>query len=185
MVGEPPLFVDPRRWGSLIGLIGGLVFIGSYSPTLGLAFSIIAWVIGLALVLTALAAHYMWPVALGPMERPRAAALATYGGCVVGELVLIALGSRALTATGHGDLRPALIAVAVGVHFIPFAWAFGERMFYWLGGFVAVLGAIGLIAGFAGAAHAAEAMAVAAGLVMLLLITLYARGKFVDHPSVT
>ena len=66
--------------------------------------------------------------------------MATYGACVVGELALINLGSRALTAVGHGDLRPALIAAVAGLHFIPFAWAFGERTFYWLGGLVATLG---------------------------------------------
>ncbi len=182
-VGEPPLLVDPRRWGSLIGLAGGLLFIGSYSPALGGTVSIAAWVAGIALVLAALAAHYVWPTALGPMKRPGTVALATYVATVIGELVLIGLGSRALTAAGHGDLRPALIATVVGVHFIPFAWAFGERMFYWLGAFVAVLGAIGLVAGIAGAAHAAETMAVTAGLVMLVLITRYARGKFAGRPS--
>ena len=47
-VGEPPPWVDPRRWGSLIGLVGGLVFIGSYSPVLGAAVSTVAWVAGVA-----------------------------------------------------------------------------------------------------------------------------------------
>ena len=36
-VGEPPLAVDPRRCGSLINLIGGLVFIGSNSSAFGAA----------------------------------------------------------------------------------------------------------------------------------------------------
>jgi len=156
-VGEPPLWADPRRGGSLIGLAGGLVFIGAYSAALGHAVSIAAWVAGLALVITALTAHYIRPAPLGPLTRPRPWALATYGACVIGELAVINLGSRALTALGHDDLRPALIAGVVGLHFIPFAWAFGERMFYWLSGFVATLGAVGLAAGFIGVSHAAEA----------------------------
>lgn len=177
-VGEPPLLVDPRRWGALIGLIGGVVFIGSYTSVLGTAVSTFAWVAGLVLVLAALSALYVWPVSLGPLVRPSPLALATYGACVAGELVLINLGSRALTAAGDGDLRPALIAAVVGLHFIPFAWAFGERMFFWLGGLVSVLGLAGLVTGAMGVAHAAETLAVLAGLVMLVIITLYARGRF-------
>lgn len=175
--------VDPRRWGSLIGLIGGLVFIASYSSVLGAAVSTVAWVAGVALVLAALFAHYVRPVSLGPLTRPRPLALLTYGACIVGELALIALGSRALTAVGHADLRPGLIAAVVGLHFIPFAWAFGERMFFWLGGLLLVLGAAGLVAGAMGVAHAAEALAVVAGLAMLVIITLYAMGRFVPRLS--
>ncbi len=181
-VGEPPPFVDPRRWGSLIGLIGGLVFIGSYSSVLGVAVSTVAWTAGVVLVLAALSAHFVWPVALGPMARPSGFALATYGACVAGELAIINLGSRALTAAGAGELRPALIAAVVGLHFIPFAWAFKERMFFWLGGLVCGLGVTGLLAGAVGVAHAAEALAVLSGLVMLVVITMYARGRFAPAP---
>ncbi len=177
-VGEPPLAVDPRRWGSLIGLIGALVFIGSYSSPLGAAVSTTAWTAGVVLVLAALSAHYVWPVALGPMARPSRLAFATYVACVAAELALITLGSRALTTAGDGELRPALIAAVVGLHFIPFAWAFHERMFFWLGGLVCGLGATGLLAGALGVAHAAEALAVLSGLVMLIVITAYARGRF-------
>ncbi len=177
-VGEPPVLADPRRWGSLIGLIGGLVFIGSYSSVLGAALSTVAWAAGVVLVLAALSAHYVWPVALGPMARPSRFALATYVACVAGEVALISLGSRALTAACDGELRPALIAAVVGLHFIPFAWAFNERMFFWLGGLVCGLGATGLLAGALGVAHAAEALAVLSGLVMLIVITVYARGRF-------
>jgi len=48
----------------LIGLIGGLVFIGSYSFVLGAAVSAVAWMVGVVLVLAALFAHYVRPVAL-------------------------------------------------------------------------------------------------------------------------
>jgi hypothetical protein len=162
----------------VIGLVGGMTFIGSYSPVLGLVISTMAWVAGLALVSVALFAHYVRPVPLGPLPRPRPLALTTYLGCVLGELTLIALGSRALTAAGHNDLRPALIAAVVGLHFIPFAWAFHERMFFYLGVALALIGAAGLLAGALGVLHAAEALAVVAGLVMLATISLYALGRF-------
>lgn len=183
-MGEPPPLVDPRRWGSLIGLIGGLVFIGSYSAVLGPAVSAAAWVVGVVLVVGALFAHYVRPVGLGPLVRPRLFALTVYGACVGGELALIALGSRALTAQSHADLRPALIVAVVGLHFIPFAWAFGESMFYWLGGLLLVLGGVGLVVGASGVAHAAEALAVAGGLAMLVVIALYAMGRFAPRRSI-
>lgn len=182
-VGEPPLWADPRRSGSLIGLAGGLVFIVSYSAGFGRVVSIGGRVIGLMLVASALMAHYLQPVSLGPLTRPRSAALATYGVCVIGELAAINLGSRALSATGHDALRPALIAAVVGLHFIPFAWAFGERMFYWLGALVATLGIVGLAAGFIGVHHAADAAAGTAGAVMLIIINMYARGRFAPPPA--
>lgn len=181
-VGEPPPPVDPRRWGSLIGVVGGLVFIGSYSLALGTAASVSAWTVGILLALAAVFAHYVRPVALGPLTRPSPVALAIYGACVVGELVLIKLGTRLLTSSGNGDLRPALIAAVVGLHFLPFAWAFNESMFFWLGGLVLALGAAGLTGGAAGVTHAAEAGAVLAGLALLIVITLYARGRFAPRP---
>ena len=183
-VGEPPPWVDPRRWGSLIGLAGGMWFIAGYSSSLGPVVSIAALTAGLALVGAALFGHYVRPVALGPLARPGLVALLTYSACVVGELVLISLGTRALTVSGHADLRPALIAAVVGLHFIPFAWAFGERMFYSLGSLVAALGAVGLLAGVMGVPRAADAMAVTAGLVMQVIILFYARGRFASRPSV-
>ncbi len=181
--GEPPPWADPRRWGSLIGLAGGLVFIVSYSATFGHVARIASWAAGFALVAAALTAHYIRPVSLGPLTRPSPAALASYGACVIGELAAINLGSRALIAAGHDELRPALIAMVVGLHFIPFAWAFSERMFYWLGGFVATLGAAGLVAGFLRTPQAANVAAVVAGLVMLVIITVYARGRFAPPPA--
>lgn len=181
-VGEPPLWADPRRWGSLLGLAGGLLFIGSYSAAFGHVVRVAGWTVGVALAAAALTAQYLRPVSLGPLTRPTPAALAIYGGCVVGELAAINLGSRVLIAGGHDELRPALIAAVVGLHFIPFAWAF-ERMFYWLGGLVAILGTLGLVVGLMRTPHAAEAAAVAAGLVMLIVINLYARGRFAPRPA--
>lgn len=177
-VGEPPLVVDPRRWGSLIGLLGAMVFISSYSSTPGPGAQTIAWVVGLAGLISALFFLYVRPVPLGLLIRPRPLAMATYFACVLGELALIAVGSRVLSDANLSELRPALVAAVVGVHFVPFAWAFHERMFLYLGGAVAAIGAVGLMAGALGVTHAADAAAVVAGVAMLAIITLYARGRF-------
>jgi len=72
-------------------------FIAGYSSSLGPVVSIAALIAGLGLVGAALFAHYVRPVALGPLARPGVVALLTYGACVVGELVLISLGSQGLT----------------------------------------------------------------------------------------
>lgn len=155
-----------------------MTFIAVYSSVLGSVLSAVAYVAGLVGVTAALFAHYIRPVRLGPLARPRPLALAIYGGCVLGELALIAVGTRILASTGHGELRPALIAAVVGLHFLPFAWAFRERLFLYLGGAVTVIGTAGLIAGALGVVHAADAMAVVAGLVMVAIITLHAQGRF-------
>ncbi len=155
-----------------------MVFIAGYSPALDSVVSFAACALGLALFAASLFAHYVRPVCLGILERPRPAALAIYAACVVAELAAINIGSRALVSADLTELRPALIATVVGLHFIPFAWAFGERMFYWLGGSVAALGATGLVLGFMGATHSPEVAAVAAGLTMQIIILLYARGQF-------
>jgi hypothetical protein len=181
-VGEPPVLVDPRRIGSLVGLVGGMVFVGSYSAALGPVVSAVAWAAGLVGVAGALIAHYVRPVPLGPLPRLSPVGMLIYLACVAGELALIAAGSRALLSADRGELQPALIATVVGLHFIPFALAFRERMFYLLGGAVAAVGAAGLLVGAIGVSRAADAAAVLAGLVMIALIRLYARGRFAPAP---
>lgn len=176
--GEPPVLVDPRRWGALIGVVGGLVFVFGYGPPLGLAVHVTAATVGVVLALVALVFLYVRTSALGAFREPRRTALLIYGGCVLGELAVIAVGSRLLANLGRADLRPALIAGVVGLHFLPFAWAFGERMFYRLGLGLLVLGSAGLVVGWAGVLHAAETAAVLSGVVMLALVVLYARGRY-------
>lgn len=177
-VGEPPVLVDPRRWGALIGVAGGLVFVFGYAAPLGRAAYATTGTAAVGLALVVLWSLYVRPTSLGELREPSRTALLVYGCCVVGELAAIAIGTRLLTSLGHPDLRPALIAGVVGAHFVPFAWAFGERMFRLLGLALVVLGALGLVAGYVGVTHAAEAAAVLAGLVMLALLVLYGRGRF-------
>lgn len=177
------MLVDPRRGGALIGVVGGLVFVFSYAPPLGRAVFLASSLVGVALALSALLLLYVRPTSLGSFRQPTRTALLVYGCCVVGELVAIAVGSRLLLNLGHAELRPALIAAVVGVHFLPFAWAFGERMFYRLGLVLVVLGCAGLVAGWAGLPLAAGAAAVLSGLAMLALLVQYGRGRFARRPS--
>jgi hypothetical protein len=169
----PPRFADPRRLGAVVGLTGAVVFAFSYSPAEPVA--LVARVLVAATVAAALWFLFVRPRPLGPFAPPRPARLAVYGACVVAEFALIAVGSRALESAGRGELRPALIALVVGLHFLPFAWAFSERMFALLGGALVVLGGLGLLLGSGAAAVLA---AVASGVAMALLLLAYALGAF-------
>lgn len=181
--GEPPVWADPRRWGGLIGVAGGLVFLAAYAPALGAVVSAILGTVGVVLALTVLMCHYVRPVSLGPLVRPQPAAFATYVGCVAAEVLAIGVGSEGLADAGQEHLRPALIVCVVGLHFLPLAWAFRERMFLWLGALVAALGAAELSAGRAGVDRAAEVAAAAAGLTLLVMSLMYARGLFRRSPG--
>jgi hypothetical protein len=166
----PPRFADPRRTGALIGLAGAAVFVFSYTPAGPLPL-LVRWGV-VAVIAAALWFLFVRPRSLGPFVPPSRVGIAVYLACVAGELALIAVGTRLLESAGAGELRPALIALVVGLHFLPFSWAFHERMFALLGGLLVLLGALGLLTG------AAEALAVASGAVMALLLLAYSLGAF-------
>ena len=174
----PPRFADPRRIGALVGLVGAIVFVWSSSPELGPTVSTTVRVAVVVLVVAALVLLLVLPRWLGRFEVPSGAAIGVYVACVVGELVLIRVGSAALGDHGHASARPALIAAVVGLHFVPFAWAFRERMFSWLGGALLLLGVAGLGGELAGLEDSAPWAAVSSGLVMAALVTAYAAGVF-------
>lgn len=175
---EPPRFADPRRIGALVGLAGSLLFVFSYSPDLTGRVTTISRVVVVVLVAAALVLLFAFPRWLGRFLVPTTTAMVVYVACVVGELLVIRLGSLALTDNGHEEARPALIAAVVGLHFLPFAWAFRERMFYWLGTALMALGLAGLGAELAEFETSAPLAAVLSGLVMAGLISLYAAGLF-------
>ncbi len=167
---------DPRVWGTTIGAAGGTVFVMVNRAELGDPWTTVA-----ALVWLVAFAAYLWFVLVAPrwFEAPapigRYAGL-VYVGSVVGMLVLIRLGSALLDEAGRGELRPALIVVAVGLHFLPFAAAFATPMFTRLGAVMAGIGAVGLGVGWVYADAAASA-AVVAGIVMIAVITADAFGS--------
>ena len=166
--------VLPLLVGSTVGAAGGSTFVLANASALDTPWpgpALVAWSV---LALGWLAATFLRRhEPAGP--PPRRHALVVYAVSVVAMLVLIRIATTALDALGAEHLRPAAIAVAVGLHFLPFAWAFpaASRLFGVLGVVVATLGGAGLLLGLLGAPTAGAAAAVLAGLAMLALITLH------------
>ncbi|MFP7833628.1 hypothetical protein [Marisediminicola sp. LYQ134] len=171
----PPPFADPRRIGALVGLVGACVFVFSYTAGFTDALSAAARIVVVVASVATLWFLFGSPRDLGRFVPARRWQIGVYLLAVVIEFVLIAVGSRWLGSIGAADLRPALIALAVGLHFIPFAWAFAERMFFVLGATLVALGAVGLLVGTATGALVA---AVTSGVVMALDVLAYSLGMF-------
>ncbi|WP_150307749.1 hypothetical protein [Planctomonas psychrotolerans] len=171
----PPPFADPRRIGTVVGLIGAVVFVFSYTTGFSDPLVVAVRLLCIACVSATLWFLFAAPRFLGPFLAPRAWQIGTYVACVVIEFVVIAAGGRWLEEAGNVELRPALIGFAVGLHFVPFAWAFKERMFYTLGGTLMALGAGGLLVGTGTSALVA---AVGCGVAMSVLLLAYTLGAF-------
>jgi hypothetical protein len=158
-------------WGSLIGVAGATVFVFSYRnglPAPWPMIALVAWLAGIA--------AYAWTALAVPRALPALEAIGRRAGViylasVAAMLVVIRVGTIVLDSQQLAGLRPALIVLAVGLHFLPFAGAFRTPMFTTLGLSIAGLGAAGLLLGWLWARPAASAAAVLAGLVMLTMLT--------------
>ncbi len=179
--GTPPRFVDPRRTGTLIGLVGACVFVFSYTPASADVPAVGSRILVIAAVSATLWFLFVAPRFLGPFVPPRGWHVGVYLLCVVMELALIAAGGRLLESIGRPELRPALIALVVGLHFLPFAWAFRERMFYTLGGVIIVIGGLGLLVATSTSALGA---AVGSGLAMSFILLAYSLGLFAPRRTI-
>lgn len=163
--------MHPYRLGSVIGLIGASVFVLANRGNLPGAWQTIA-LVGYVAAL----AFYLWAVwlrptsALPPGQEPAPRAGLVYLGSVAGMLLLFFLGRLALVQADREELMPALIALGVGLHFVPFASAFREPVFAVLGWLLSIIGAVGLVAGWLGQQDAAPLAAVNAGILMLVVM---------------
>ena len=156
--------------GSVIGLVGGTVFVLVNRGELPQAWSTAALVAWVVLLLGAAWAVFVRRGGARQTSAPHRRAGLVYGLSVLGMLAFFVAGSAVLRAADVPELGPALIALGVGLHFIPFARAFGVPFFTGLGGAVSVVGGLGLALGLVGAPVAAPAAAVLAGLLMVALI---------------
>ncbi|WP_417215368.1 hypothetical protein [Arthrobacter sp.] len=161
----------PALIGAVIGGIGGTVFVAANAPALPAPWTGIAWVAGAVAL-----AVWCWTVLLArrvmpDLPRPGRSAGWVYLAGIAGMFLIMFAGSRLLAALDREPVQPAVIVVAVGVHFLPYARAFGAPVFARLGAALAVVGVLGLAGGLLVTPVAASASAVVAGLVLLLGIS--------------
>ncbi len=174
---------DPRVRGTIVGAIGATVFVMANRVELPGAWptvAVVVWAVALA--------AYLWrvfinPRTFGPMAAVGRRASLTSLASVLGMLVMIRLGSAYLESVERPGLQPAVIVVAVGLHFLPFAAAFHTPMFTRLGTLMALIGTTGLLLGWLADPRWAPAAAVLTGIVMLVVIALDAVARVRPDPS--
>lgn len=163
--------LHPRVLGTTIGLSGATTFVlvnrdGLPEPVSGLALA--AWVLLLGAAL--------WALLLHPRPMPAATGLHPHAGriylaSVAGMLLAIQGGVALFRVLDVTYLQPALVVAAVGLHFVPFARAFGAGVFARLGWTLTAVGVVGVAAGALTGPVAVAAAATGAGLVMLTFLT--------------
>lgn len=165
-----------RAIGSTVGLVGGTVFVLANRAQLPAPLPTVALVAWAPLLVLAIWAVYLrrprGRARGGAMDvtRPHRRAGLIYLLACAAMFAVIAAGRAVLEPAGFAQALPALVAAAVGLHFIPFATAFGVRFFTLLGLTLAAIGSIGLLLGLTWSITAAPAAAVLAGATMIALI---------------
>lgn len=163
--------LHPQVLGAAVGAAGATTFVHVNASVLpgpwpGLAVG--AW--GLALV------AWVWAVLLRPRRLrdvgpPSPGAGLVYCASVLGMLAAFAGGRAVLAALDRLELMPAVVVLAVGLHFLPFATAFGARVFAVLGWGVAALGLTGLgLGAVLGGPVPAAAAATGTGVAVLVVM---------------
>jgi hypothetical protein len=150
--------------GSVIGAVAGLVFVLANAGELPAAAAFrVAGVIAFVLVIVVLRRG---PAPEPP--QPSRTALRTYLLCVAGEVVAIPVGALVIRGLdGPSELVVVWVVFVVGVHFLPFARAFGLPVFGVLAWTLIVLAVAGGALTLAVDASAGPWTAVAAGFVLL------------------
>lgn len=156
-----------RPLGSVIGAIAGLIFI------LINAGAVPASLLWRVLGVVGFFAVVWFVVIRGPLvhqPQPSRSALRTYGICVVAEVAAIPLGALFLrNVLERPNAVPVWVVFVVGVHFLPFARAFGLPVFGWLGAALIAIAVVGAIPALVSdSATAAGWTGVAAGFVLVL-----------------
>lgn len=167
----------PDIWAPNVGLLGGAIFVTSSSPKLPEPWPVLAMAVGAIALAAAIWAIFIRRRELAPIEPAGRTAGLVYLASVALMIALIYCGTRLLDGLGHSSAAPAWVATSVGLHFVPFAWAFTTPFFRLLGWALAAIGAVGvLLVVAAGLPLAGPAAAVVAGITMIVLIAIDALG---------
>ena len=150
--------------GSVVGAVAGLVFVLADSGGLPAATALrSAGVVAFVLVIVLLRRG-----PAGEPPRPSRTALRPYWLCVLGGVVAIPLGALVIrTLDGPSELAVVWVVLVVGVHFLPFARAFGLPVFDLLARALSTVALVGGGLTLAVDAAAGPWTAVVAGFVLL------------------
>lgn len=174
--GTHPL--DPRRLGSTVAVVGGLVFAWAYgADTIAAPLLLIVRLIASCVAAAAFVTLFVRPVSLGEPRRVHPAAGLIYAGSVAAMLAGIMAGRGWLTAHGAVQALPSWVVTCVGLHFVPFALAFRERMLLWLGWIVGGLGMLFVALALGLGAAWGDAGALVASIVQPGIIAAWASGR--------
>lgn len=134
-----------QRLGSLIGAIGGMMFVLINAGALGSPLSVVLRVLEALLLLATIWCAVVRSRGATDDGPPSRSALRTYWICVAAEVVAIIAGAQVfIRVLGRPELSLVWVVFVLGVHFVPFAWAFGFTRFAVLG---VVLMAVAVVGG--------------------------------------
>lgn len=173
---------DPRRFGVLAPVIGGIVFVNAGLAELDLSWGWVLRAVAILLAVACVLQLFLRPAALGGPERMHWSAIAIWLAGIVFMIVGVRIAGGAADAAGMEYLRPAINAAFVGAHFIPYAWAFSTRMIIPLGIGVALIGVLGVVAGIVAGPPWPAVAAILAGLVQMSIVLVWASGRILGPP---
>ena len=133
------------KLGSMIGAVGGLVFVVANAGALPGPWPLVLWVAGV-LAFVGVTALVVRARLIGRGVEPTRPQMRAFGYTVLAEFLAIPLGSQVLVRAL--DLPTATlpwVATVIGVHFLVFARVFGEPVFTWLGLGVTLCGVVGIV----------------------------------------
>lgn len=166
------------RVGTLVAATAGVAFILVNAGSLADQAAIVARVVGGVAGVGVIARVATRGEPGGQDVSPAQAAWRVYWTMVALEVVLLVVGSRVLVSSDHKELATPWVALVVGLHFLPFARAFGTPMFRRLGW---TLIALGMVGGFAatlvGEAAGVVVAGVVSGVVLLVFAAVFNRGR--------
>lgn len=160
--------MDSARTARLVGACFGLVFVLVNASAVATPWSWVLRALGVAGAVVVLLR--LRSPASATVLQPRPAAIRVYWTSVLVEAVALVAGTRLLAAAGHGQYGIAWVAFVVGVHFLPFVWAFRLPAFLPLGVALMTLAAAGAALGLLGAGEAWVAAVAGVGSGLALLV---------------
>lgn len=150
----------------MIGASFGLVFVLANAGAAGTPWDLVLRVAGvIAFGFAVVAAFRGRALRL----QPRPSAIRVYWLCVVLEVVAMVVAFRVLAANDLQEYSVVAVALAVGVHFLPFGWAWRARSFIFVGLAMTLCGLVGVLLGVAGAGSSPAVLVAGVGSGAVLL----------------